>query len=108
MAKYTATATADGNVYLCKVIKPRALTEWYATVHVIGTFGGGTVTLATSVDGGTTIVPIPTDQFSLTANGADNVDKLGVTNTLDGAIELYATIAGATTPDLTITVHDNR
>lgn len=108
MAKFEATISADGNTYLCDVVKPRALTDWFATVHAIGTFGGGTITLGTSVDGGSTVVAIPSDQFELAASGAGNIDKLGNSDNLDGAIKLYAIMTGSTTPSVTVTVHDNR
>ena len=108
MAKYTADISADGNTYLCDVVKPRTLVEWFATIHVTGTFGSGTVTLATSVDDGSTLVAIPTADFELTANGAENIDKLGYSGTNDGAIKLYAVMTGSTTPTVTVTVHDNR
>ena len=108
MAKFEANITADGNYYLCDAVRPRALTDWYATIHATGTFGGGTLTLATSVDDGVTLVGIPTAQFALTENGADNIEKLGHTGQLDGAIKVYAVMTGSTSPVVTATAHDNR
>lgn len=106
--KHEITISADGDTYLCDVVKPRALTDWFATIHAYGTWGSGTLTLKTSADGGTTKIAIPTADFELTANGSKNIDKLGVSDKLDGAIKVYASLAGATSPSLTVTAHDNR
>ena len=106
MAIHEATLDADGDVFLCNVRKPRGADYYMATVHVVSTdFGGGTVTIGTSVDGGTTIVPTT---FVTTENKADNIDKLGSSGKNTENIQLYASLSGAAAPDtVTITVHDN-
>jgi hypothetical protein len=64
----------------------------YGTVVVAGTFGGGTVTLNASPDGGTTWVQVGYDA-RFTADGMANFQ-------LPGGMQLRLTLSGATNPDL--------
>ena len=109
---FTASLVAQNtSVYLCDIVKPRIYDKWLATVLANGTFGGGTVTLSISVDGGTTKHPITQDGVntaaSLTALGGVNISSGYTGNNLTTA-KLYASIATATNPSVNLIVLDNR
>lgn len=108
--KYTATFSADAaNSQLCMVYKPRELDSFYATVVISGGFGGGTLTLLISPDGGTTKVALSDASgtaISKTTAGTVNI-RLGIGGTLTDAPIIYATLVGSTTPTLTVTLFDN-
>ncbi len=63
-----------------------------ALLSVYGTFGGGTVTVQYSPDGGTTYVNFPTP-VSITAAGSVQI-------TLPAGVTLQATLAGAAGPSI--------
>lgn len=100
----TQNMTADGSILIGRSKNLRNGKEYVATVHVTGTFGGGALTIQTSVDGGTTKVDT---SFTATANKADSLTNLGADNKLDGGVDIYATLSGATSPDLDIDFQDN-
>lgn len=106
--KHTKNITADSSTLLCSVTKPIGLDRYFATVSVFGTFGSGTVTLQYSPDGGSTKIDVTQNgtAVTFTANGGRNVE-LGFSNKLGEEILLYATMAGSTTPDVDVIVHDN-
>lgn len=112
MAKYTATFTADAaNTYVCTVNKKRDLTDWFATAFVTGTFGGGTVTLLISPDGGTTKVPLlNTSNVAIstgTAGAMSSIRLGGSGSTNSDSMIIYATLTGSTNPALTVAIFDN-
>lgn len=113
--KHTATISDNESVKLCEVQRTVGLDIFEATVLVYGTggnnFGGGTVTLQASPDGGTTKInlrDVAGTLVSITDDDAYNI-RLGNGNTLGDTIELYATMASSTsTPSVTVDVFDNR
>lgn len=111
MARYTARITADGDTFLCDILKPSDSSEkWGATVYIYGTFGGGTVTLVGSPDGGTTKVTLPNISgaaFSATTNAAVELEH-GNGNKNTDAPKLYARVAGSAGATINVTVFDNR
>lgn len=115
MAKYTAALAAQNtSVYVCDILKPRGFPEWFANAMVGGTFGAGVVTFGISFDGGSTIYTLTQDgtataataTATTTGNFSINL-RTGWTGDLVDA-KLYASVATATTPNLVITVLDNR
>lgn len=112
MAKYTLTFAADAAlVELCTVNKVRALTEWFANIFVYGTFGGGTVTLFISPDGGTTKVPLLSTAgaaISIGTTGAMVSVRLADGGTNADAMKIYATLSGSAAPALTVALFDNK
>lgn len=110
MAKHTINFAANGALtYISDVIKPRNATEYYATAVISGTIGGGTLTMFISHDGGTTKTALSDSVgtvISETVPATVNI-KLGVGSKLADNPKLYATLAGATTPDLDVTIFDN-
>ena len=94
MAYVTAAITVDADVVI-----ESAWPGGSGTCIVQGTFGSGTVTLKTSVDGGTTLVSMGTDA-TFTANG-----QCGFS--LPKGTALYATMAGATSPSVTVYLAPN-
>lgn len=113
MARNSITFAADASLTKIMTIgRNRNLKTWFGTVAVYGTFGSGTITMFMSPDGGTTKVAVTKDNNSVAigtlnaaavfnlefGNGDSNTDK----------IILYATLAGATNPALTVAVFDNQ
>lgn len=113
MGIYSGVLVAENtSVKLCDIQKPRGFDSWFANVAINGSaFGGGTVSLHISFDGGTTKYPINQDgtasAASVTAAGAVNI-RCGWTGVNQTTASLYASIGAATTPSLTIYVLDNR
>lgn len=108
MAKYRTNVTNTGNTYLCDIVKPRGADQWSGTINAYGTFGGTTLTLGLSTDGGTTVVPISTSVFSITANGNITLPVAGSSNENDDQMKLYAIATGGSGIDITVDVLDNR
>lgn len=110
MANFRTTITTNSTTAICTITKPRALTEWFATLNAFGTFGGGTLAYSISTDGGTTKVPMKDMSgtlYTTTANDAVNV-ATGVSNHNGFDPIIYAVLSGATTPSITVDVLDNR
>lgn len=86
------------------------LTDMYeTTILATGEFGGGTVTIQASPDGGATKInlrDITGEVVAITAADAYNV-RLGLAGKLGEELELYATMAGATAPAVTLWTFDN-
>ncbi len=103
--------SADSTVLIATVATPKKGSEnWKGTEFFQGSFGGGTITLQTSPDGGTTKIPetnLSGSAFSLTSAGSVEVD-LGTANTTATQILLYAVMTGSTSPTVTATVFDNQ
>jgi hypothetical protein len=91
----TAALTADGSTTGLAL-------EGLITVSAIGTFGGGTITLQGSIDNST--------WFSLTdSNGtAATFAANGATNIEIGELYVRGTLAGSTTPSVTLTFAPQR
>jgi len=74
------------------------------SVAGVGTFGGGTLTIEASFDGGANYFAL-TDAgglvFSLTANGAKNIE-------VGKGVLIRGTLSGATSPDINIVFTDIR
>ena len=110
MTKHSATIDADENVFLTTIGKRTGVDMYEATIAVYGTFGGGTVTLQGSPDGGTTKInlrDISGSVVSITSDDVFNV-RLGYANKLGDELMLYANMSGSTTPAVTVDVFDNR
>ncbi len=110
MSKYTATITADGDYFICNITKSRHLNEYRYAANVYGiSFGGGTVTLKISTDGGTTKVAMMDASGSpITSTTNDNyTGNWGNGSTNSDAPKLYATMSGSTNPSVTYDFFDN-
>lgn len=108
--KHTANITGNQSVFLCEVQKGELLDMYEATIFATGTFSAGTVTIQASPDGGTTKVnlrDITGEVVAITQDDVYNV-RLGNGRKLGDYIQLYATMAGAGTPAVAISVFDNR
>lgn len=110
MANFRVTLTGNTTgTLLCYITKPRALTEYFATLNAYGTFGGGTLSYGISTDGGATIVTqkdLSGVAYSATSNDTVNI-MMGVANHNGQEPRLYAILAGSTAPSITIDVEDN-
>lgn len=97
------TLSADGSTTAVRVYNTRRSQGDKYTVHAVGTFGGGTLTIETSPDG--------TNYTSVGANGvftaAGQVD-LSLMSDADDPLLIRATIASSTTPDVDIYLYDVR
>ncbi len=112
MASYTINFAADASLTkVCTVNIPGTATEWFANSYVYGTFGGGTVTLFVSPDNGTTKIAlkdaISGTAVSVASTAAMNTLRLGSGNKNNDKAIIYATLAGATNPNLNVTIQDN-
>lgn len=112
--KHTAQITGNESVYLCTANRGAGQDTYEVTVFVTGgggnNFDSGTVTIQASPDGGTTKVTLKDtggNTVSITTDDVYNV-KVGHSGKLGEEIELYATMAGSTSPTVDVTVFDNR
>lgn len=110
MAKAPINFTADASLTKIVECTPKIGTGKYeASIQISGDFGGGTVTLFASMNGGTDKVAIKDSSgsaystttadifdFDIMASGSDSQKTI-----------IYATLAEATDPDLNIIVSDN-
>lgn len=115
MAKYTTTFSADASLsVVCKVKLREGVNEYFANAFIYGTggnnFGGGTVTMFVSPDGGTTKVALK-DAISGTAISTNAsamfTIRLGNGSTNSDQLIIYATMASSTAPSVSVTVADN-
>lgn len=109
MAKITTPITTTSATVIAIARKPRDADFYCATIAVSGSFGGGTVTLQMSPDGGTTKIPLKDQSgsvWSITANDAIDI-ILGTGGKNNDQIILYATNTGGTEISLTANVFDN-
>jgi hypothetical protein len=112
MAKYRTLVTATGNTYLCDINKPRGADQWSGTIIAYetvggGTFGGTTLTLGLSSNGGTTVIPLDTTIFSTTGNATVTFPVAGSANENGEDLKLYAIATGGTGINITVDVLDN-
>lgn len=114
MALYSAQITDNGSVYICHVRRRRDATYWIGTILVYGTpgggtFGSGTITWNLSPDNGVTLIPMKDlSGNTITSTAADNFNTtLGNPHNNDQNLTVYATMAGATNPNVTALLYDN-
>lgn len=112
MAKYTATFSADASLTKLFTLHRRTnATEWFANTFVYGTFGGGTITLFVSPDGGTTKIALKDSisgtAISVASAAAMNSVRLGNGANNNDQLIIYSTLAGSTNPALTVAIFDN-
>lgn len=111
MARNVIETTGNGDFFLVKAHKPSGNRDAYiATVTIQGTFDGATAALKLSVDGGTTLIPMKDltgTAYSCTSDDSVNI-SLGTGFSANGSdLELYLTVSGGGSPELTVYVHDN-
>lgn len=110
MSKHTAVIDANESVEICTVSRGTDMDAYETTVFATGTFGSGTLTLQASPDGGTTKVTLKDvggTTVSITADDVYNI-RLGYAGKLGEEIKIYATMQGATNPNVVVTAFDNR
>jgi hypothetical protein len=110
--------TANNQVSLLAIVKKirREVTEYLATILVYittgssQTFGGGTLELYLSPDGGTTLIPLTAQAggspLTFTANGMAVFTTGHPSNNTD-TLQLYGKVTGATSPNFNVCVLDN-
>lgn len=113
MAKYTATVTtAAATAKICDIYRRKSDAEgWIATAFTTGTFGGGTLALQYSPDGGATKYTgkdFTGNSMSSTAAAVYTTQPIGNGASLGEYISLYANLSGSTAGSVTVTVFDNR
>lgn len=113
MARYQVTlTTAAPTAYLCDVVRRHDADAWLGTAYSYGTFGGGTVAIQASPDGGTTKCTLKQEGTNVdatkTADGTVNVLHGGDSKNLSGNPQIYATITGSTGASVTVVLYDNR
>lgn len=88
----------------------RDLTQYISTILAWGTWGGGTLALFLSPDGGTTKIPLTPSPggtaVTFAANGMCVITTGTPSNNTD-TLELWATLSGATSPNLNVANYDN-
>lgn len=102
----TKTLTADGTVAIASI--PR--TDWWkATFKSYGDFGGGTLTLWHSSSSACTSMNAVRDLVGAAYSSTDD-DMLNLEIGVDKNNYTYlcATLAGATSPSIALSVYDNR
>lgn len=108
------TLSADGTVNLCDIERRHDNDMWLGTIAIYGgggnDFGGGTVNIQYSPDGGTTYVNLPDLSGTVTNVTSDTVLNLqtGAGGRNDDQPKIRASLAGSTSPTIIIYVHDNR
>lgn len=110
MAKRTTqTLLANGTLALGAVRKKRDLDSWTGLFVAYGTWGSGTLTWQFSPDGGTTKLTIKDlSGNDITSTADDNfLTNFATGSSNDDPIFLYATLAGATNPNIKVIVYDN-
>lgn len=109
MAKRSTNITSATTTEIAVANKPRNADFYFASIATSGTFGGTTVTLQMSPDGGTTKIGLKDQSgsaYSITA--ADVIDiQLGCGGTNTDQIRLYAVTTGGTGININVDVFDN-
>lgn len=109
MALYTTSLTSNTSVFVAHVHRRRDANYWVGTILAYGSFSSGTITWSLSPDGGTTKIPLKDlsgTTITTTANDNFNV-TLGNPSANSQTLSIYATLAGAGTPSITINLYDN-
>lgn len=110
MSKHTKTITSNTDIELCTGGRGTNMDMFEATVHSYGSFDGGTLTLQLSTDGGTTKTNLRDTSGNLvqmTAADVFNI-RLGYAGKNGEEPIIYANMASATSPDVTIDILDNK
>lgn len=114
MSKTQVQLTGNESKLLATVGRGASMDAYEITVFVTGgggnDFGGGTVTIQASPDGGVTKVTlrdVAGTIVSITDDDVYNV-RLGYAGTLGGEIQIFATMAGATAPTVDVVGFDNK
>lgn len=111
MSTNATTFTADASLTVLCIAKtsPNA-TEYKASIQMGGTFGGGTLSLFISLDGGTTKNTLDDSGTPYTTTSAKSI-KISVpcdfAASSTGKVIIYGTLAGSTSPSLVTTIIDN-
>lgn len=103
------TLSANGSTDAADIVNPNNGATPYQMFGASGTFGGGTLALEMSVDGGTTWFAV-TDSVGaveLTAAGAVITNILG-DNDIPAVVKMRGTLSGATSPSIVVTITDAR
>ena len=103
--------TTNATQQIAEIRKTRREESFYVnTIYAYGTYGGGTLAFYVSPDRGTTLIPLTSSPggtgISLTANGMIG-GQFGHPSTNLQTSTLYATLSGATNPNIMIVVDDN-
>lgn len=110
MAKHQTVFSANNQSSLIATVKRRREAPYYLVTFVIsGTFGSGTLAFYLSPDLGTTLVALK-DQSdnAVSATAATSFDaQLGNSNNNNDVLQIWATITGATSPNVTVNAYDN-
>lgn len=102
-----ATLTIDGNeTVLLNAKNKRTGIDPIYTAYVYGDFGGGTVSVSLSPDGGTTDITA-IDSGSAVNITSDEARNIIVNSDESNPVQIRFTMAGATNPDVTVKVYDN-
>lgn len=110
--RYTVPAiTTNTDTEATTIIRRNDADFWEADVFTSGTFGGTTVTLQVSPDGGTTKFPVNTTAgtaYSLTAAGYGRIRFAGSSQNNTGNLVLYVRTAGGAGASINVVIVDNR
>lgn len=111
--KHSISFNADGSTLIGRIPKIEGADRYFATIFAYSGggsgFGGGTLTIQLSPNGGTTKVNASKpdgNALAFTANGAQNIET-AYGNSQNG-IDVYATLSGSTTPNVIVDLFDNR
>jgi len=110
MAKTTTTYLADASLTLIATCnKPVTGERYEASIQMGGTFGGGTLSLFISMDGGTTKNTLDNLSGTPYATAVAKTIEIDVAldNSHNGDVKIYGTLAGSTSPTLVVLVTDN-
>lgn len=110
MSKHSKSITTNESVFLCSASRGTVMDAYEVTVFATGTFDSGTITIQASPDQGSTLVTLKDTggtTVSITADDVYNI-RTGYAGKNGEEIGIYATMVGATSPDVQITAFDNR
>lgn len=113
MSKKTISFTADATTILteCQAPTGKLTYDYIVQSSADATFGGGTLTILISLDGGTTKNALKDATGSAYSTAAADTFTGSIParlNANDTRPIIYAKLTGSTTPTLTLTVVDNR
>jgi hypothetical protein len=103
--------TVNGSTEEGTIINPNNGVSPFQVVYASGSFGGGTLTVEISNDGGTSWFDATNSvgAVTFTASGAERLFLLGnANNVLAKKIKVRCTLAGATSPNINVSIADCR
>lgn len=103
MSRLTQSLAADGSVTF-DIMPSRRDVPAVSTVQIAGTFGSGTVTIAASLDGGTTYTTLKSPAGSSLAITAADIFNFELESDPKLPTKLRFTLAGATNPSITVSL----